>query len=329
MNAPSPHSSSVCSMTGFGAHKFSIATVGGAAIDYEIEIKSLNSRYVDLFVRLPKELSRYELDLRRLITSLINRGKVEITINRSGAASGTTNTLSDTTSTQTSPLVRAQFDRYVSMYRQLKEEFSTVGNLLSQAEIFFMLQQPGVVKNTSDDETTRGTEFTKGAIDVLLGATKTAVGSLITSRQEEGAALVKALRQYLGTIAEFTQHVKKQSEVVVELARTKLTARIETLLEKSNVTLDLTRVAQEVCMLADRSDITEEIVRIESHIASFNEKISVVSGPTGRELDFLCQELGREWNTIGSKSQSTVISSVVMQAKSTLEKIREQVQNVE
>ena len=160
-------------------------------------------------------------------------------------------------------------------------------------------------------------------------ATDRALDGLLTMRDSEGATLARDLGQRLAHLGQLAASLRSEAGSAPEDAERRLRERLARLLASGKVAVDEGRLAQEVALLADRMDVTEELVRVESHLRQLDELMQQAGQPVGRRLDFLVQELGREFNTVASKSQSAEIARLVVEAKAELEKVREQVQNIE
>ncbi len=289
------------SMTGYG--KGEAATPNGTFL---VEIRSVNHRYGEISVRLPRSLYPFENEVKRLAASVLKRGKIDISVQWDEAATVHTIPQLDMV------VARAYHDAYTRLSKEL--------NLPQDAAPSFIMSQKGVVKEVA------------GSVDEaelqpqLMEAVKGAVDTLDGMRCREGAALADDLKARRIQIAEWTAQIGERTPQVVTEYRQKLKTRLELLLEGAE--MDASRLAQEVALLADRSDITEELVRLSSHFNQFDEALRS-SEPVGRKLDFLMQEMNREVNTIGSKSNDAGITNLVIQIKAEMEKMREQVQNVE
>jgi uncharacterized protein (TIGR00255 family) len=288
-------------MTGYGKGE-ALTSVG----NFTVEIRAVNHRYGEISVRLPRSLYALENEVKRLAASVIKRGKIEISVQWDEAAV-------DHAAPQLDMVVaRGYYDAYTRLSKEL--------NLPQDAPLSLIMSQKGVMKEVA------------GAIDerILLpqlqAAVQAAVAALDSMRVSEGEVLVEDLLSRRKQIAEWTTLISAQTPKVVIEYRQKLKMRLEQLLD--GVEMDEGRLAQEVALLADRSDITEELVRLSSHFKQFDEALRS-SDPVGRKLDFLMQEMNREVNTIGSKSNDTGITNHVIQIKAEMEKMREQVQNVE
>ena len=272
-----------------------------------VEIKSLNNRYRDVLLRMPKNLQGFEKHLRTLIDSRIGRGRIEVffQIERSQEAPPYALELN-------LPLV----DAYLKIFDQL----SSRSGLNQDIRLESLLQMSDMVnvKTDMDDEEEMG----KGLHETLsLG-----LDSLMEMRQKEGAAIEADLRKRLKKISGFVDGVRGCTSEIVEAYQIRLKENVERLCQ--GVEVDPDRIAQEVAVFAERSDITEELVRLKSHIEQFTTYLEL-DDVVGRRLDFLIQEMNREVNTLGSKASNGFVSRTVVEMKAELEKLREQVQNVE
>ena len=274
--------------------------------NFLVEIRSVNHRYGEISVRLPRSFYALENEVKRQVASTLKRGKIDISVqwDESSAANAAPQ------------LDMAVARGYYEAYSRLAKEL----NLPQDAAPSFIMSQKGVMKEAAGalDETELQPQ--------LLAAVQAAVAALDGMRNREGEALAEDLQTRRRQIAEWTTLIGERTPQVVLEYRQKLKVRLEQLLEGAE--MDESRLAQEVALLADRSDITEELVRLSSHFSQFDEALRS-SEPVGRKLDFLMQEMNREVNTIGSKSNDAGITNLVIRIKAEMEKMREQVQNVE
>lgn len=284
------------SMTGFGQ-----ADENG----YHIEIKGVNHRFRDIRVRLPKDLSALEIPIRDLVNEALQRGKVDITITRSVTSSAPQK-------------MAINWELAGNTYDDLKIMADRFGGEVSFRDVIII---PGIMS-----EETRDIEEQWPLIQVPI---KKALDAFGTSKHGEGKRMKSDIASRLDSILEMHKNMQTHTESMVAMYRDRLNTRMDALLGERSGTIDETRMEQEVAIIADKSDITEELVRLHSHITSFKEVIDFPETSIGRRLDFLLQEINRELNTIGSKSQITPLSHLVIDAKTEVEKIREQVQNIE
>jgi uncharacterized protein (TIGR00255 family) len=288
-------------MTGYGKGE-SATSVGTCTV----ELRSVNHRYGEISVKMPRMFYAFENEVKRLAAAVLKRGKIDVFVQ-----------WDETSAANSAPqldmaLARGYYDAYSRLAKEL--------NLPQDAAPSFIMSQKGVMKEGagSIDET--------ALQPLLLAAVQGAVAALDGMRSVEGEALAVDLQLRRKQIAEWTAQIGERTPQMVLDYRQKLKVRLEQLLEGKE--MDEGRLAQEVALLADRCDITEELVRLASHFSQFDEALRSVE-PVGRKLDFLMQELNREVNTIGSKSNDAGITTLVIQIKAEMEKMREQVQNVE
>ena len=289
------------SMTGYGK--------GAAAIDgreITVELKSVNHRFLDVGMRLPRHLTFLEDVFRTTLSERLSRGHVDVFVNYR-------NTRSDARTVSVDvPLMAA----YVTAAHTANETLGLPDDLGLTAA----LRLPDVAEVREADEDT----------DAVVALTRLALSDAIDAlrkmRKAEGDRLTLDLTARCETILTLTEEVAVRAPAVVEEYRTKLAERIETLL--GGVEVDRARLATEVALFADRASIDEEIVRLRSHVAAMQQLLSL-DEPVGRKLDFVVQEMNREFNTIGSKANDATLTSRVLTGKAEIEKIREQIQNIE
>jgi len=290
----------ILSMTGFGAAK---ALVGSEEL--LIELRSVNHKYCDIRVRLPKELAACEASLVRFLKSRLSRGAIEVSVRRSTESTG---------------LAVPRLDgALLQSYQKLFEEVQkTLGASCTMSAKEWVLL-PGVLKL---EETQLNVEAATAA---LHGALEEAFGQLLAMRKAEGELIFADLSQRLCLICTHAQKLKTLTAVATEDFRSRLETRLA---ELTSSAIEPQRLAQEVVIFAERTDVAEELTRLWAHCTQV-EKLLHAQEPAGRRLDFLLQEMGREVNTIGAKSQHAEISLLVIEMKAELERIREQIQNVE
>jgi uncharacterized protein (TIGR00255 family) len=289
-------------MTGFGRAEFEVDGAG-----YQVELRSVNQRHLDLQVRLPRALARFEPELRRRLQGRFARGKVELAVNgRPGAA------------TETLRIDAAVAARYVEAARELASRHGLGGAL----DVGRLLALPGVARLAEP-------EVPEPVFAEALGAAaERAAEELAAMRRAEGEALERDLRARLARIDELAGQVEARAGSVQAAARDKLRKRAEQLAAETGLG-DPARLAQELVWAADRLDVTEEVVRLRSHGEQFRAALAGAVGGVGRRLEFLLQELSREANTIGSKGADAPVAHLVVELKTELERMREQVLNVE
>ncbi|MDH4099661.1 MAG: YicC family protein [Nitrospirota bacterium] len=295
------------SMTGYGRAELPVNTAEGSS-GYLVEIRSVNHRYLDLSVKCPREFIPLEAAVRRIAGEKISRGKVDIFISPQKGAEGKASRFS---------LNMEQGREVLAELNRMREELAIPG----EVDLAAVLEFKTIL--CTEETSAINIEEAGGAVEL---AVRKAVENLAAMRAAEGSTLENDLRERIGNIEAILQRIRPLTGEVVADYRKRLAQRIEKLLE--NIQPDSTKLEEEVAYFADRCDITEEIVRAESHIGQFRKTISD-GGVAGKKLDFILQEISREINTIGSKANDARIASEVIAAKSELEKVREQVQNIE
>ena len=291
----------VRSMTGYGRGEH---TDGDRK--FIVEIKSVNHRYNDMTVKLPRGLNPLEDKIRKELAQWISRGKTDVYITFEDYSGG-------------DALVRVNEDLaqgYYGALQKLKEKF----HIDSEDELTLLGRFPEVIT------VEKGEEDEQTLYEALLPALREAAEKFSARRQREGEALRADIEKKCGGLAEMVEKIKERSPFVVEEYQQKLQARLEELLK--GIEIDPQRIATEAAVFADRSCVDEEITRLESHIGQMYE-IFAAGGLVGRKLDFLVQEMNRETNTIASKANDLAITKLTIDMKSEIEKIREQIQNIE
>ena len=289
------------SMTGYGK-----GTASSAGLTVTAEIKTVNHKFFDWNMKMPKGFLFVEDDAKKAVAGAVSRGHVDLylTVEKQTAEAGEYRT--------DAALARM----YVDSARQLSETLGVPFDITASS----LMKNPDIVtlsETEIDDETVR---------KVTLEAVSEAVSALVAMREREGAALAADLSEKLASIEASLEEVKKEAPRAVAEYRRKLRARIDEAL--GQLPLDEARLATEVALFADKCAIDEEISRLGAHIAAMRALISS-QGQVGRKLDFLVQEMNRETNTIGSKANDLAITERVLAMKNDIEKIREQAQNAE
>ena len=290
------------SMTGFGRGEYKDDNY-----QFLVECKTINHKYADINIRLPRKLSFLEDKARILVKDYIKRGRVDLYIKLDLLGSEDVNLKFD----------EALATQYVSILKQIKDKFDLVDDI----SVMNIAKFPDVIKTEEkeDDE--------DKLWSMLKVALENALLKLKEMRSEEGKKLAEDIQNRCDLLKNYIEDIEKYSYNVVIDYKEKLKNRISDMLEDPSI-IDESRLAQEVAIYADKSSITEEIVRFKSHIEQL--KYTVVKNESiGRKIDFLIQEMNRETNTIGSKSSDLNITNLVVEVKSELEKIREQIQNIE
>lgn len=289
-------------MTGFGR-----AVLEDEQYSITTEIRSVNHRFSEIQVRLPRQLSIIEDKIKRCINEYINRGKVDVWISIDGKRGIERELQVDW----------SLMDQYVSAQQELNERYK-IEETIRYSQLLTM---PDIVSIKEKDRVSD--RFAKQVIDSVENASI----QLSKMREEEGKHLNQDLSDRLDNMEGILKEVEKFAPEVQEIYRDRLYKRIKDLTD-NHVEVDDTRILTEVALFADKSNIDEELIRLKSHVHQFRD-ILKESGAIGRKLDFLVQEMNRESNTIGSKANDYSISRNVVQLKSEIEKIKEQVQNIE
>ena len=291
------------SMTGFGS---GTATKDG--ITCTVEIKSVNARFLDLFIRSPKQMNPFESIIRGMVQDRINRGKVEVSLSIQDAGE------------------RPKTFTINSVLRKQIQE------LLVQEEFYddpkkVPLQAVNSISNDwiQQQDTPIAEEVLS---DIVKESTSSALDALIAMRAVEGEHIYQDLVDRIVTLETIISNIDTNKAGAVEAYREHIRSKIQEYLVSLEASISEERFLQEIAILADKTDITEEIVRFSSHVVQLKNTLTD-KNPIGRKVDFILQEMNREVNTIGSKAMDSNITEFVVQLKCELEKIREQVQNVE
>lgn len=289
-------------MTGFGRGAFL-----DEKLTVSVELKTVNNRFLDVNLRLPNELQSLEAVIKRVISARLARGRVDV------------NLFFERTSEVVYELNSSLINSYLNALKQLQTDF----NLAGEPDLNVIARLPGVMQTAREELD----ETAQAAVEKTLNV---ALDELEAMRTLEGNALKAELLTRLAEIECQAAVVESNAASVVENYRSKLSKKIADLLAKtdSQIELDAGRLAQEVAYLSERSDISEELARLKSHVAQFRQ-ICESNSEAGKQLDFLTQELNREANTILSKATDLIIKEAGLAIKAEIEKIREQVQNVE
>jgi len=290
------------SMTGYGR-----GSADGENFSVSVDLKTVNNRFLDVHLRLTGELASLEPQIKRQISSRLARGRVDVTVNL------------EKTSQAAYELNRPLIAGYVNALREMQDEFSIAGEI----DINVLARLPGALQPSREglnDEVVAGIER----------ALAEALEELEGMRAQEGETLRVEMSGRLDKIETLVPIIESAAAGLVDAYRLRLQKRIGELLDRSGqlVEIDPARLAQEVAYLSDRSDVSEEMVRLRSHLSQFREALNS-AGETGKMLDFLLQELNREANTTLAKSTDLSIKEAALGIKAEVEKIREQVQNVE
>lgn len=288
------------SMTGYGRAKLSKDDR-----EYQIEIKSVNHRYLDISVRIPKQLSYLEEIIKKEIAKKVKRGKIDVFVTFEN------NSLEGKEIKINTELAKA----YINELKKLAEK----ENILSDIQVTEISKYPDVlnIQSSQDDE-----KITEEVLETITIATD----NLVQMRETEGNKISEDLLKRLNIINKKVEEIAKLSTGLIEEYVVKLEERIKEILK--NQEIDKTRLAQEVVIYADKCSIEEEVTRLNSHISQFKNLLNS-NEAIGKKLDFIIQEMNRETNTIGSKANNLEITNGVIDIKTEIENIREQVQNIE
>jgi uncharacterized protein (TIGR00255 family) len=289
------------SMTGFGRGEGQ-TSLGKVFV----ESRSVNHRYCDINIKLPKRLIPFENRIKELIRSQVSRGRVDVSIKLDAEG-------------EEKVQLNVDFHLAEQYYRALQ---SLKKNLQLKDKITLGLLAGAKDLITAKEEVPDLDPYWQEIVPIL----KRSLEDMDEMKRLEGETLVKDLQQRLEKIAGHLDEIKEQSPLHLDAYRNRLYEKIRSLL--AGIEMDASRFQQEVAFLAERTDITEEIVRAESHLAQFATLLKA-DEPVGRKLDFLLQEMNREVNTVSAKANDAEISQRVVEIKSELEKIREQAQNIE
>jgi uncharacterized protein (TIGR00255 family) len=291
------------SMTGYGSADGQLD-----GICYAVEIKAVNNRYLKTIIKLPEAIAFLEDDIDKLLRKSLSRGTVNCVVRLKGVSAS------------------ALFEIDEVALRAVVERLSAVGPSVGVAgtiDLASLLTLPGVVRPVLPDE-----EDIEQVREVVLSITKEAVGKLQQMRVAEGQFLEADLKGNCQAMAQELEAIRQKSDGVIKEYARRLRRRVDALLAEAKLKLDEETLAREVAVLADRSDISEEIARLDAHLQQF-EQICDKEGQAGRRLDFLSQEMLREANTMASKAADADIVRRVVDMKCLIERLKEQIQNVE
>ncbi len=288
------------SMTGYGKSSLSINSR-----EYQVEIKTVNHKYIDVNIKMPRIISYLEEDVRKLVVSRIKRGKVDIQISFENYSKDGNDVKINTELAQ--------------IYIQSLRELAEAENLSSNIEVTEITKLPDVltIKSNLDENETK---------EELLQVVNEAIDKLIQMRKVEGEKISKDILDKIARIEQKNEEIFGLSTGLIEEYVVKLETRVKELLKTEE--LDKSRLMQEVVIYADKCSVEEEVTRLRSHIYQLRQLINSEE-PIGKKMDFLIQEMNRETNTIGSKANNLEITNIVVDIKTILEDIREQIQNIE
>ena len=289
------------SMTGYGKQSLNVEKR-----EYQVEIKSVNHRYLDINIKLPKSISYLEDTIKKEISAKIKRGKIDVFITfENNSQEGKNITIN-----------KELAKLYIEQLKELAQEEKILNNI----EVMDIAKLPDIliVKNDEEDE-----KIQNELIEVVQGA----ISKIIEMKNIEGNKIEQDLLQRIDKIENKIVEISAKSTGLIEEYVVKLEKRIKEIIKTEE--LDKSRLAQEVVIYADKCSIEEEVTRLKSHIYQFRNLMSNNNETIGKKLDFLIQEMNRETNTIGSKANNLEITNGVIDIKTELEDIREQIQNIE
>ncbi|MGL5641700.1 MAG: YicC/YloC family endoribonuclease [Paraclostridium sp.] len=290
------------SMTGFGRGEYK-----NDNYHFTVECRTINHKYADINIRLPRKISFLEDKIRNIVKDYVKRGRVDLYIKLDLIGSEDVNLKFD----------EKLASQYVNILNNIKSTF----NLVDDVTVMNIAKFPDIIKSEEKEED----------VDLLWEMLKEALDECLTKlkemRSEEGIKLANDIDMRCDLLKDYIEQIENYSYNVVNEYKEKLNNRISEILDNPSL-IDESRLAQEVAIYADKCSITEEIVRFKSHIVQLKKAIHK-NESIGRKIDFLIQEMNRETNTIGSKSSDLNITNLVVEVKSELEKIREQIQNIE
>lgn len=294
------------SMTGYGKGEYR-----DDSKTITVEIKAVNHRYCDIFVKMPRRYSFAEESIKAAVKAGLSRGKIEVSVSVDNFGQSDSDIRLD----------RDLASKYYNALKELKENFD-LGGEQSEISLGLLARMPDVIKGVAaeDDE--------EALLACFLEATNKAVENISKMRETEGAKLVADIAMRADIISDIRSRIEERAPELEKEYAAKFRTRITDLLD-GVAEVPEERIALEAAIFADKANITEELVRLESHVSQLREFLTGKEGSIGKKIDFLIQEMNREANTIGSKSNDKEITSMMLQLKAEIEKIREQVQNIE
>jgi uncharacterized protein (TIGR00255 family) len=288
------------SMTGFG---FGDAAFAGGRIT--VEIRSANQRFLDVRARLPAELSHFTMFVEQVVRERVRRGRVDVVVRAEGVGA------------TTASLDKDRARSALAALAELRDEVAPGADL----PLSLLAAVPGLFAVVEPDA-----EALRGALRASVESATQAMDAMLL---REGDALGQDLGQRATRVANLLGEVRARSELLPSLTRRRLEEKLARLLERADAPVDASRLEAELLLFADKSDVTEEVTRLASHVAQFLAAISSSGEPVGRKLDFLLQEMLRESHTVAAKAQDLKVSELTVALKIELERLREQVQNIE
>lgn len=287
-------------MTGFG-----FAEVEAEGVSIRVEIRAVNHRFLQVRQRVPVELGELEPKLEGMLRKKLARGAVNLNVN-----------LTRTASPSAVDLDLEVAKRYRKLLAKAAEELA----LTDDVGLAKLIELPGVISQRADSGSR------ERDLKLIVTATEAALAGLLEMREAEGARLEKDLRKHTKVIAKLRKQIRTRMPKLVKAHQDALRARVEELAQ--GLSLAETDLAREMALIADKTDVSEELSRLEAHLEALDDALAK-GGSIGRQLDFLVQELYREANTIGSKAGDVEVAHAVVELKTNIERVREQVQNVE
>ena len=289
------------SMTGYGKCMYTDDTC-----KIVVEIKSVNSRYLELVNKIPRSLNYFEDSIRKSISEKVKRGRVETFIQFDSYSQDT---------------IHFMDEKMALYYKNVFDEIEKKTGIKNDMAMSSYINLPNILnKNESIDDSLQ---------EKILSTLKTAIDSLNTMRENEGNKIAKDLKIRADLLKELTKTLEDYTKDIEKSVFEKLQKKITEMTSQLGVEVDNSKIIEQAAFYADKMNVTEEIVRLYSHIEQLNEFLQEDSAEIGKKIDFLLQEMNREINTVGSKSQKSEIISLVVDIKSEIEKIREQIQNIE
>lgn len=289
------------SMTGYGKNVYTDDTC-----KIVVEIKSVNSRYLEFINKIPRSLNYFEDSIRKVINEKVKRGRVETFIHFDAYSQDTACSMDE---------------KMVVYYKNHFEDIEKKTGIKNDMEMSAYINLPNILtKNDNIDDNLQ---------EKIICTLKGAVDNLNIMRESEGSKIAKDLKNRANSLKDLTTKLEAYTQDIEKTVFEKLQKKITELLSQVGLEADNSKIIEQAAFYADKMNVTEEIVRLYSHIEQLDEFLSQDSVEIGKKIDFLLQEMNREINTVGSKSQKSEIISLVVDIKSEIEKIREQIQNIE
>ena len=289
------------SMTGYGKNVYTDDTC-----KIVVEIKSVNSRYLEFINKIPRSLNYFEDSIRKVINEKVKRGRVETFIQFDAYSQDTACSMDE---------------KMVVYYKNHFEDIEKKTGIKNDMEMSAYINLPNILtKNDNIDDNLQ---------EKIICTLKGAVDNLNIMRESEGSKIAKDLKNRANSLKDLTTKLEAYTQDIEKTVFEKLQKKITELLSQVGLEADNSKIIEQAAFYADKMNVTEEIVRLYSHIEQLDEFLSQDSVEIGKKIDFLLQEMNREINTVGSKSQKSEIISLVVDIKSEIEKIREQIQNIE